>query len=80
VARDPTLIQGFKSMCRIRNVRASSVLTGLALLGALSLAGCGDQQESGTTVQDTTQAQAGRKASMDGMKAIMEKPKGQPKR
>jgi hypothetical protein len=80
VARDPTLIQGFKSMYRIRSVRVSSVLTGLALLGALSVTGCSDQQQSGTTVQDTPQAQEGRKASMDGMKAIMEKQKGQPKR
>jgi hypothetical protein len=55
------------------------VLTGLALLSAQFIAGCGDEQhETGTVVKDTPEAQAGRKASMDGMKSIMEQ-KGQPK-
>ena len=59
--------------------QGSVALTGLALLSALFVAGCGDEQrQSGTVVQDTPEAQAGRKASMDGMKAIMER-KGQTK-
>jgi hypothetical protein len=67
-------------MRRIRNVWAVSALTGLVILGALSVTGCGDQQQTGTVVADTPQAQAGRKASMDGMKAIMEKQKARPKK
>jgi hypothetical protein len=51
----------------------------LAILGALSVTGCSDTQQTGTTVSDSPEAQAGRKASMDGMKAIMEKQKGQAK-
>lgn len=66
-------------MCTISNVRASRALTGLALLGAMSVTGCSDQQQSGTVVEDTPQAQAGRKASMEGMKSIMDKQKEQPK-
>jgi hypothetical protein len=58
--------------------KGSLALTSLALLSAQFLAGCSDEQhQSGTAVNDTPEAQAGRKASMDGMKAIMEK--GQPK-
>jgi hypothetical protein len=50
-----------------------------ALLGASFFAGCSEQNQSGTMVEDSAQAQAGRKASMDGMKAIMEKSKAHPK-
>jgi len=49
----------------------------MALLGALFFAGCSDNQKSGSAVEDTAQAKAGRKASMEGMKGIMEKKKGQ---
>ena len=63
-------------MCRSRQSKVSAALIGLTLLGAVSFTGCSDQQQSGTSVTDTPEAQAGRKASMDGMRAIMEK-KGQ---
>ena len=63
-------------MCRSRHSKVSAALIGLTLLGAVSFTGCSDQQQSGTSVTDTPEAQAGRKASMDGMRAIMEK-KGQ---
>ena len=62
-----------------RHSRGPAALIGLALLGALSLVGCGDEQHTtGTSVKDTPEAQAGRKASMDGMKSIMQQ-KGQTK-
>jgi hypothetical protein len=63
-------------MCRSRQSKVSAALIGLTLLGAVSFTGCSDQQQSGTAVTDTPEAQAGRKASMEGMKAIMAK-KGQ---
>jgi hypothetical protein len=63
-------------MRRSRYSKVSAALVGLTLLGASSFTGCSDQQETGTAVTDTPEAEAGRKASMDGMKAIMQ-PKGQ---
>ena len=70
--RGSALIQGVPAMCRSRQSKVSAALIGLTLLGAVSFTGCGDQQQSGTTVTDTPEAEAGRKASMDGMKALME--------
>jgi len=71
--RDPTLIRGFPAMRRSRHSKGSAALIGVFLLNVLFFTGCSDQQQSGTVVQDTPEAQAGRKASMDGMRAIMEK-------
>ena len=62
-----------------RHSRGPAALVGFALFGALPLVGCGDEQHTtGTSVKDTPEAQAGRKASMDGMKSIMQQ-KGQSK-
>ncbi len=62
-------------MRTLLHVRGFAALMGLTLLGALSITGCGDQdqRQSGTAVQDTPEAQAGRKASMEGMQSIMQK-------
>jgi len=62
----------------MRNPLRLSVLAVVVggILGASALPGCGDEMKTGSSVKDTPEAQAGRKASMDGMRAAMEKTKG----
>jgi hypothetical protein len=72
-ARDQALIRGFPAMHRSRHPKVSAALIGLVLLNVLCLTGCSDQPQSGTVVEDTPEAQEGRKKSMDGMKALMDK-------
>jgi len=65
-------------MHRSWHPRGSAALIGLTLLGVLFSTGCSDQPQSGTVVQDSPEAQEGRKKSMDGMRDLMDK-KGQAK-
>jgi hypothetical protein len=53
------------------------VLLGSILSAGLALPGCSDDRtKTGTSVEKSPEAQAGEKASMEGMRKAMEKAKG----